>query len=149
MPAGNTTQQEILDGAKAQKKSPLPTPPVGYAVQWYEGGRRENVRAAIVTKVEGPGRVMLAVISPNSFVIHKSVHHADHPVHKRQNAPEAARNGTWDYLPDTKIPASHHKLHIEQLDRQITAVENQILEVEQRKEEEIKNRTEKLAAAGV
>lgn len=109
IPTMNETAWSVL---KAEQANLQPTPPIGTPVQWYKGGSLNEVRAAQVTAIEGPGRVVVCINEPAAFPkTMKGVFHASHRIHKQTNNATTVRCGSWDYLPITEIPDSHYDLH--------------------------------------
>lgn len=107
-----------LEQIKQMKQEPWPTAPVGWNVNWFEANESDRCYAAIVTKVEGPAKVALAVLKPNSMIVHKmGVLHRSHPVHRNKHATETMRNGAWDYLPGTNPLKSHRDVHLKDLEK--------------------------------
>lgn len=96
----------------------LPTPPVGWPVQWFPSGDQRQPVAARVIKVEGPGRVKLKLEVENAF--HKDmagVYHVTHRIHQKQNNQTTIRCGSWEYLPGMNIPSLHYELFDEDIKR--------------------------------
>ena len=123
-------QIELLEEAK---KNPLPTPPVGFPVQWYENNDQSNPRAAIVVKVEEPGKLSLTVLPPNGMPRHiQGCWHCSHDIHQIRGNNNTFRSGSWGYT-DGKPPKDHLKAHVEHLDKRI----NTMLD-DRRKNEEAK-----------
>jgi len=107
-----------LEKIRAQMENPLPTPPVGLGVQWFEMDETDRCYAAKVTRVEGPGKVQLIIFKPSAMAQHKQgVLHRSHPVHQNRHATETMRNGSWDYLPGITIPKTHREFHLSELKR--------------------------------
>lgn len=107
-----------LESIRAQMENPLPTAPVGMAVQWFELNEDDRCYAAQVTRVEGPGKVQVVIHKPNAMPTHKQgVLHRSHPVHQNKHATETMRNGAWDYLPGQTIPKAHREVHLKELQR--------------------------------
>jgi hypothetical protein len=91
-----------------------PTPPVGYAVNWMEKGKKENPVAAIVTKTLQPGKVNLTLFPDNGSlqrVYIRNVYHAGDPRHEIPGNPSTVKDGSWEYLPGVRIPKSHYDLY--------------------------------------
>lgn len=96
----------------------LPTPPVGTTVQWYDHGDIRFPTAAIVTEVEGPGRVKLAVFRVNALPQHKpGVYHVDSLIHDQANNQTTYRCGSWGYPQGVKPPKEHYELHVQDVER--------------------------------
>lgn len=115
--------QEQLEYIKAQKATPLPTPPVSATVQWFERNDPERCYAAIVTFHEGPGRLKLCIIKPNGHLMHKEgVLHRSDPVHLVKHNTATMRNGAWDYRPGEGPLKSHRELHLKELERREAAL---------------------------
>jgi hypothetical protein len=117
------TVREQLEKIKQQKASPLPTPPVGTMVVWHDRNEDDRNYAAVVTFVEGVGRVKLAIFKPNAHVIHKEgVLHRTHEVHENKHSTVTMRNGAWDYVPGQTVPKSHRDLHLRDLEKREAAL---------------------------
>lgn len=117
-----------------EMKSPHPTPPVGTSVLWYDRAdtREGSERAAVVTKVEGPGRVTLTIFPPNSMTIHKQgCLYIKDPIHEQRHNSVSRNSGAWDYLPQTKIPSEHYGIHLERLSRKKESLELQVAQAEE------------------
>ncbi len=113
----------LLKKLRAQKDDPLPTPPVGYDVQWFDRNDKDLAYAAKVTAVQGPGKVELVIFKPRAMPIHKQgVMHKSSDVHKQRNNSTTVRSGSWDYMPLVKQPASHLQPHLKELERRELAI---------------------------
>lgn len=106
-----------------EKKNPVkltPTPPVGCPVVWYPRGDRANgPSAALVTQVEGLGRVSLTIFAVQSEpVVKKGVNFID-VAEQTPNASQTVRNGGWDFVPGFEPAAGSgvYKLAHEDMDR--------------------------------
>lgn len=130
--------QAIIDRKKAleeQKKNTLPTPPVGTLIVWYDRAIVEDDRAyaAIVTRVDGPGKITPIIFPPASMPIHRkqgSLHVSD-PIHQKRGNASSVNCGAWDYPKGTNRPKAHSELHLSILDRKIETLEQQIEEARQ------------------
>jgi len=99
--------EKAWNDLEADKKRPQPTPPVGYAVQWYRSGNTSDPVPALVSGIEGPGRLKLVAFPINTFMQHKSgVYHVSAKVHDQKGNPTTGRCGSWDYYPED----NHYKL---------------------------------------
>jgi hypothetical protein len=95
-----------------------PTPPIGTPVQWYQGGEKAAAYAALVTGIEGPGRLKLVIFPINQFHQHKlAVHHVSHQVHDKPGNSTTKNSGSWDYAPGVKFPHGHYELHEAELNK--------------------------------
>lgn len=123
---------EQLEKVEAEIKSPLPTPPVGTPVVWYPRATldRDNQIAAIVTKVEGPGKLTLTVFRPQSMpdATRRGCLHVSHPIHENRHNSVSQNSGAWDYPEGVTIPKSHRDLHLEQLQRKRDSIQDQLSE---------------------
>lgn len=130
------TAQELIVEIERQMKNPVPTPPVGMPVQWFDADNRQDPRAARVTRVEGPGRIAVMIDRPVGTAFPKgNVKHITDPVVKKDNRhPEVVKNGTWDFVPGmfSRIPSQFFELHIEHLEKQKRAHEAAIAKVEKK-----------------
>ena len=134
--------QDQIKKLKEAMENPLPTPPVSYLVHWYPQGKIENDNriAAIVTKIEGPGKLTLTMFPPSSMPVHKvGVHHTTHPAVERQAEHVRIHNGVWEYIPGTQIPKSHREVHLDELNRR----KETILESERQHREAVAARESK------
>lgn len=136
--------QDRIDALKALLKNPYPTPPVGTPVVWYPRAEQKegNEVAALVTKIEGSGKVIVTTFRPHSVPEHKAgVLHVSNPIHEvRANA--ASRNcGSWDYPVGSKVkvPLAHYQHHKDELARLIESAENQLEEALAIKEKDSKD----------
>lgn len=114
-----------IEELKALEASPLPTPPVGTTVVWFPGAKRdahrpyEDAVAAVVTKIDGSGRVTLVAFAPHAVPSHKrSSHHVDHPIHLQRANSVSVESGSWDYPQGTTAPKAHFATHLAELSRQ-------------------------------
>ena len=109
-----------------QLKNPLPTPHVGCNVLWYAAGKVEpdNQRAAIVTAIEGAGKVTLTIFPPNGMPQHKKgVHFLQHPAMLAKTHDHAKiHNGVWNYCDNSTSRKTHYEYHTEELKRKLEAV---------------------------
>ena len=105
----------------------LPTPPVGFLVGWLDRGKEDACYAAVVTKIEGPGRIELHIFPPRTqFTVlahyRNGVYFQAHPMHTdNPHNINLVRNGCWKYLPDVRIPDSHYALHRAEIERRDAA----------------------------
>lgn len=141
---------QLLQSIKKQKDNPLPTPPIGASINWFEQNKEGLCYAAIVTGIQGPGKLEITVFKPRHFPIHKQgVLHRSHPAHEGRSNPATIASGSWDYLPLEKAHKAHFQLHLEHLEKR----EDAILEEERRRQEhekakaEINKQADKEAAA--
>ncbi|WP_175517210.1 hypothetical protein [Planctomicrobium piriforme] len=122
--------------------SPLPTPPISTSVVWYAKGKveSENQQAAIVTKIEAPGRVTLTILPPRGMPIHKQgVYYKDDPI-MQGTSPLSVKQqcGVWAY-PDGKSPAKAHYVYHERL---LARRHQDLLDEQQRQAEAAQKRKE-------
>jgi len=123
-----------IEEVEAELASPLPTPTVGTMVVWYDRGQKvaEGKRAAIVTKIEGAGKVQLTVFAPNAMPMHKiGSLHISHSVHAKAHNSVSKNNGGWDYRDGDDAPDSHYDMHREMLTAKLAAMKHQLVEAEQ------------------
>jgi hypothetical protein len=113
--------QELKD----LEAAPLPTPPVGTNVVWFPGAKRdvhrpyEDAVAALVTKIDGSGKLTLIAFAPHAMPSHKrSSHHVDHPIHLQRANSVSVDSGSWDYPQGTTPPKAHFAHHLAELGRQ-------------------------------
>lgn len=120
-----TDMSAALAEIEKEKRRPQPTPPVGMPIVWYLNGDRRLPRAAVVTDIEGPGRIAVAITPKNSQTLHRTgVHYTHHPDcededDQPKNTPQVARNGTWDYVPGyfSTIPREHFQPHLDLIEK--------------------------------
>ena len=114
---------DLLEQVQAQKSSPLPTPPIGWQVNWFEQNKPDLCYAAVVTAVQAPGKLELTVFKPRHFPIHKQgVLHRSHPAHEGRANPATISSGSWDYLPSQRAHKAHYEMHVSQLERREQAI---------------------------
>lgn len=119
--------EETLKKIAAQKETPSPTPPIGTMVNWFERNEEEMRFAAVVTRIQGAGKVELAVQKPRHHVIHKQgVLYRGDPIHEKRANPATVAAGSWDYIEGVKIPHSHFSYHLNDLERQEKAIRQEI-----------------------
>ena len=98
------------------KANPLPTAPVGKAVQWFREGDKRNIHAAQVTGIEDSGRVKLVIHSHGQMPSYVTgCYHANSPIHAIENNPTTKRNGSWDYLPGETVPREDYEYHLQEI----------------------------------
>jgi hypothetical protein len=109
--------KEQLDQIREQKDNPLPTPPIGTWVHWFERNQKDACYAALVTAIQGPGKLELEIHKPRSVAINRQgVLHVSHPCHEKRANPASVASGSWDYLPLQKPHKAHFELHLSQLE---------------------------------
>lgn len=114
---------EALAKLRAIKQNPLPTPPIGTPVQWFEKNQEDMVAAAVVTRIHSPGKLELKISKPRHHSIHKQgVLHRSDPIHEQRANPATIAAGAWDYLPGEVIPVVHYELHLQEIARQEKAI---------------------------
>ena len=125
------TQIEKVD---AEIKAPFPTPPVGAMVVWYA---RADVRegaeiAAIVTRVDGPGKISLTAFRPQGMPdpTRLGVLHVNHPTHLSKHNSVSVNTGAWDYPDGTIPPKSHYARHTEALNKKRDGLLDQLSQAE-------------------
>jgi hypothetical protein len=125
------TQQ--IERVESELKSPYPTPPIGTLVVWYDKGdiSSDNQRAAIVTQVEGPGKISVTVFPPRAMPAHKKgVTHVTDPMHEKRHNSVTVMSGAWDYPDHVAAPKSHLSFHIASLEKKKEILETQLQQVE-------------------
>lgn len=136
-----------LEEIKAKIADPMPTAPVGTVVAWY---KRAEVKpgaeiAAIVTKVESAGKVVLAILEPFGIIEHKrGVLHASSPIHQNRQQAVSMGAGCWDYISGVRPPKPHYELHLSNLRLLKESVESKLAEAKQI----VANEAKVLVAAG-
>lgn len=115
--------KDQLEQIRNERLEPMPTPPVGWSVNWFEANDDDRCYAAIVTRVEGVGKLELVIFKPRHHQIAKQgVLHRSHPLHKQRHNTITMGNGTWDYLPGQNALKSHKDLHLKELEKREAAV---------------------------
>ena len=144
--------EDLIKELEMETKSPLPTPPVGFTVVWYDAARNDPgaEKAAIVTKVEGPGKLVLTIFPPNGMPIFnkKGILHTSHPVHERRGNAVSKNSGSWDYPAGITVPKSHNDLHLAELNKKIDSLKAQLAEASAIKDRQEKPESLKKAVAG-
>jgi len=108
-----------------QNEDFLPTPPIGYRVQWLEQGLKNRKCADVVAINEHlPGCVTLSVNLGRQLKEIEVVHWENHP-NAIVGSAGVKRCGTWAYMPDTVIPESHYATHVMSLEMQADNVKRQ------------------------
>lgn len=80
-------------------ENPQPTPPVGESVVWYMAGDTRKPVPALVTGIEGSGRLKLVTFQVNSFPAHKTgVYHVSAKIHDKPGNFQTKNCGSWDYV---------------------------------------------------
>lgn len=137
--------QDRIADLEYQLKTPIPTPPVGWCVIWY---RRAHVAegaeiAAIVTKVEGPGKITITAFAPVAVPdpTRRGCLHVSHPVHEQRANASSVNSGAWDYPTGVKPPKEHYQYHIDLIRANLEEAKSQL-----RNAAEIKTRQEVPAA---
>jgi hypothetical protein len=97
----------------------MPSPPIGYPVLWFDGGRKQSAKPAWVMcqNQHFPGMLELSINLGSGLVKREAVLWAQHPDAQRVESPQVQRYGTWDYMADTTVPDSHFAVHMEQLEQ--------------------------------
>ena len=109
-----------LEEIELKIRNPLPTPPIGTPVVWYPHARvvKGAEVAALVTGIEGPGRLKITVFVPNGMPVPKQAcHHVTDPVHEKRNNSISKTSGAWDYIEGTKTPKADFQFHLEHLNK--------------------------------
>jgi hypothetical protein len=108
---------KLLKELEDEDQRRMPTPPLGESVTWYENGDKHAPRAAIVTAIEGPGKVALTVFKLRSHPSYvQGVFHVSHPIHNEKGNPTTQRCGYFTYPGETedkgkKAPGFHYDFH--------------------------------------
>lgn len=121
--------EQLVRDLEAQLKDPTPTTPVGEPVAWLDRGvvSPETTFAALVTQVEGVGKVKLVVFKPNAMPIHKvGVVHISNPQHQIPNNATTVRNGAWDYPEGARVPSPHYEYHKRYITERIANIRREI-----------------------
>lgn len=150
----STPQMEALrtekDALENRKRLPLPTPPIGFMVNFYRHGNTdERPIPAVICDHGGPGilDLVLFVFDVQTQQSARGVHHKDHPF--LISNPQSLKNrgaGTWDYCRGDKAIEIHKEAHIREIDHQIKAIDEHLVRLrvaELKKQQEEKD----LAAA--
>jgi hypothetical protein len=123
-----------IEAAEAEMKRPLPTPPVGYTVVWYDrADKRDGAEiAAIVTKVEGPGKLTVTTFRPQGMPdpTRRGCLHATHKLHDNRHNTVSRNSGSWDYPQGVRAPKEHFKHHMEQLEAKVEMLQGRLEDAE-------------------
>lgn len=120
-----------------------PTPPIGMPIQWFERGLTDSgPKAAIVTQIERPGVVQIAVTSPFAEPRHyKGVRHIK-AAQKQPHDMQTMRSGGWDFVPGL-TPPDPTKLHRDETERkELARMQEEEDRVRRQKEEAARLREE-------
>lgn len=111
-------KQETMTKPKFNRDELIPTPHVGWRVQWREEGRR-HLRPAdvIATDIHSPGVVTLSVNMGQRLQVIEVVTYDKLVDEARRGTPDIKRRGTWQYMPDELVPDSHFDLHMDSIER--------------------------------
>lgn len=132
-------QKNLMEKLKRDKESPLPTPPIGMAVQWFDRDKDDMAYAAVVTAIQAPGKLELAIFKPRHHTVHKQgVMHRSAEIHQRKNNPTTVTNGSWDYITGQRAVQRHYQEHLQEIERRELA----ILDEERRRREARQDRKE-------
>ena len=118
MPVNVGPIEDAISSLDRDMKSPIPTPPVGTMVIWYD---RAEVRpgaeiAAMVTAVESPGKLKLVAFRPQGMPEHKrGVLHISDPIHENRHNAVSRHAGGWSYPHGVSVPKDHYQPHLEVL----------------------------------
>lgn len=135
------------------KKLPLPTPHIGCSVVFWPHGDSKEPVAAIVTKQDGPGVIGLRLLrhcSQNNDTA-VGIHYKNSPhLAANPNLLKLKNGGCWDYCEGDTPTSKHGKLHVQEIDRNIASVQEELRvererEIQRRQQEE--ERQAQLAAA--
>ena len=131
--------KKAIKDTEAEMKVLTPTPLVGTAVNWYRGADKEKSYAAVVTLIQGVGKVKLSVFEPDKFVTHKTgVLHITDPTHEKRANRTSKDCGAWDYLEGVEPDETHFELHLALLEKRKGGFVVQLKEAEKRNAEELK-----------
>lgn len=130
-------KQQIED-VSAAMKNPLPTPPVGTTVVWYDRAeaKPESQIAGLVTKVEGPGKVTLTVFRAQGMPdpTRRGCLHISHSVHEQRHNAVSRNSGAWDYPDGVSIPKAHYTPHLDLLETKKMALQTSLAEAQEIKQ---------------
>ncbi len=102
--------EKAWEAVERDEAKPIPTAPIGKAVQWYIAGDKRQPVAGQVTGVEGVGRLKIKVFPLNAMPQDKvGVCHISHSVHEQPNNPTTYRCGSWDFVPGDTILKDFYK----------------------------------------
>ncbi len=106
------------EAVERDELKPIPTAPIGKAVQWYISGDARNIVAGVCIGVEGVGRLKIKTFPLNAMPQEKSgVYHKSHVVHTQPNNPTTYRNGSWDFVPGDAVHDEFYKDFREDIQR--------------------------------
>lgn len=103
----------------------LPTPQIGTTIWWFDRNNQDNPRAALVTAIEGPGKIKVTIFGPAAMPIHKAgVLHVLSPIHNNGSNSSTVHNGSWNYIGN---PSEDEILSAEweYVDRKIAEIDHQ------------------------
>lgn len=123
---------EVWNKLAEERQRLQPTPKVSDTVIYHAYGDKRNSAPAIVSEVEGPGRVKLTIFPYQGMLQHKAgCHHISHWIHDKPNE-NTKMNGAWSFA--REAPADAFEVH----EAELTKRENALIEAEQRAKEAAK-----------
>jgi hypothetical protein len=124
-----TQIQKQIDELDEQIANPTPTPPVGTSVKWFKRANKDDVYAAIVTKIEAAGKLTLTVFPPFGLTTHtRGCLHISNPIHQQRAHSVSVNSGAWDYLDGQKPPKAHFDMDVAVLTKRRDALLVQLAE---------------------
>lgn len=120
-----------IQEVEKQMETPIPTPHVSCMVIWYPRGRSDNPeegKAAIVTAIQGSGKVSLTILPPmGTPVFKKGVYYCKHPQMERMKKTSAImESGTWSFPENTTPRKTHYELHLQELSKRKAAISEEV-----------------------
>lgn len=117
---------EVWNQLAEQRQRLQPTPKVSDGVIYHAYGDKRNAAPAIVSEVEGPGRIKVTVFPFNGMLQHKGgCHHVTHWIHDKPNE-TTKMNGAWSF--PREAPVDAYEVHEAELAKR----ENALIEAEQK-----------------
>ena len=118
------------DQYETSKKIPLPTPPIGVMVQFFRNGNLNEIPIpGVVVRQCAPGQVDLKLFVANSQNNENAngVHFKDHPfLISNSQILKLKGSGVFDYIDGQQPTQIHKKMHVDELDRQIKSLDDQL-----------------------
>jgi len=130
--------QDRIEELTREIKNPLPTPPVGSTVVWYNRADKNTAPyAAIVTGIDEPGRIKITMFPPNGFFkTAQGVHYIEHPMHSQKNNHVSEQSGAWAYPAGVSIPKDHFDAYRSRREAMKAALEDDLKKALEVKEKE-------------
>jgi len=123
---------EVWNKLAEERQRLQPTPKVGDPIIYHPESDKRREVPAVVSKVEGPGKIQITVFPFQGMMQHRSgCHHITHWIHDNPTA-FTRQNGAWSFA--REAPADAYQLHEAELAKR----ENSLIEAEERAKEAAK-----------